>query len=365
MSVTTNLALNEPAYNSTSPTWDQPLNYNATILDQMYGNTTSVAVSTSSSTTNTNIAAPSATASGSTSQAMRLNLTGALAANQNVLLPQSVAGMWVVSNNTTGTFTVTMGSNNGSNVAAGTTVACPQGSNIIVYCDGTNVNTAGATTIADGSVTPAKLSTGGPSWNTSGDVTATGGLYGAEAQVTASLAPSFLAKTSGASASVQGYMQVFVVNEAGAAVGGIASFVNTDGSSNGVFVAQTAGARTDRRVYPAGWNAIGLTGDGSQLTGINSNQTAQNVLATRALGTTYTNTTGRAITVSVAVSFSNGSQPCSVLANINGSGAFTIASSANSGGGSYTGGVIQVPPGATYAIIAASTGGLYSWWEIR
>ena len=139
MSVTTNLALNEPAYNSTSPTWDQPLNYNSTILDQMFGNTTGVSVSTSGSTTYTNIAAPSATAAGSTSQAMRFNLTGALAANQNVLLPQSVAGMWIVSNNTTGTYTVSIGSNNGSNVAAGTTVSVPQGYSSIVFSDGTNV----------------------------------------------------------------------------------------------------------------------------------------------------------------------------------------------------------------------------------
>ena len=142
MSTTTNLALNEPAYNSTSPTWDQPLNYNATILDQMFGNTTGVSVNTGGSTTYTNITAPSATAAGSTSQAMRFNLTGALAANQNVLLPQSVAGMWIVSNNTSGAYTVTIGSNNGSNAAAGTTVSCPQGYSILVYCDGTNVKKA-------------------------------------------------------------------------------------------------------------------------------------------------------------------------------------------------------------------------------
>ena len=163
MSITTNLALNAPAYNSTSPTWDQPLNYNTTILDQMYGNTTSVAVSTSSSTTNTNIAAPSATASGSTSQAMRFNLTGALSANQNVLLPQSVAGMWIVSNNTTNAFTLTLGSNNGSNVAAGATVACSQGSNILVYCDGTNVNLV-SNAVANNSISPAKLALG--AWTT-------------------------------------------------------------------------------------------------------------------------------------------------------------------------------------------------------
>ena len=139
MSTTTNLALNEPAYNSTSPTWYQPLNYNSTILDQMFGNTTGVSVNTGGSTTYTNITAPSATAAGSTSQAMRFNLTGALAANQNVLLPQSVAGMWVVSNNTTGTYTVSIGSNNGSNVAAGTTVSVPQGYSSIVFSDGINV----------------------------------------------------------------------------------------------------------------------------------------------------------------------------------------------------------------------------------
>ena len=139
MSTTTNLALNEPAYNSTSPTWDQPLNYNSTILDQMFGNTTGVSVNTGGSTTYTNSTAPSATAAGSTSQARRFNLTGALAANQNVLLPQSVAGMWIVSNNTTGTYTVSIGSNNGSNVAAGTTVSVPQGYSSIVFSDGTNV----------------------------------------------------------------------------------------------------------------------------------------------------------------------------------------------------------------------------------
>ena len=157
MSTTTNLALNEPAYNSTSPTWDQPLNYNATILDQMFGNTTGVSVSTSGSTTYTNITAPSDTAAGSTSQAMRFNLTGALAANQNVLLPQSVAGMWVVSNNTTNAFTVTLGSNNGSNVSAGTTVSAPQGYSIIVYCDGANVKKAD-----DGLITtPISVANGG------------------------------------------------------------------------------------------------------------------------------------------------------------------------------------------------------------
>jgi hypothetical protein len=144
MSTTTNLALNEPAYNSPisapgDPTWNVPLNYNSTILDQMFGNTTGVSVNTGSTPTYTLITAPSSTAAGSTSQAMRFNLTGALAASQTVLLPQGVAGMWIVSNNTTGAFTVTIGSNNGSNLSAGTTVSVPQNFNVIIFSDGTNV----------------------------------------------------------------------------------------------------------------------------------------------------------------------------------------------------------------------------------
>jgi len=175
MSTTTNLALNEPAYNSTSPTWDQPLNYNATILDQMFGNTTGVSVNTGSSSTYTLITAPSSTAAGSTSQAMRFNLTGSLAANQTVLLPQSVAGMWIVSNNTTNAFTVSIGSNNGSNVAAGTTIAVPQGYSVLVYCDGTNVRLAN-----DGGVpsspTFTSIGVGTAASGTSGEIRATNNI---------------------------------------------------------------------------------------------------------------------------------------------------------------------------------------------
>ena len=150
MSTTTNLALNEPAYNSTVPTWDQPLNYNATILDQMFGNTTSVSVSTSGSTTYTNIAAPSSTAAGNTSQCMRFLLTGSLAANQLVLLPQNVAGMWIVTNNCTGSYTVTIGSNNGSNAAAGGVLAIPTAYSIIIFSDGTNVGLASSSNTSTG-----------------------------------------------------------------------------------------------------------------------------------------------------------------------------------------------------------------------
>jgi hypothetical protein len=116
----------------------------------MFGNTTSISVSTSGSPTYTNIAAPSSTAAGNTSQCMRFLLTGSLAANQLVLLPQNVAGMWIVTNNCTGSYTVTIGSNNGSNAAAGGVLAIPTAYSIIIFSDGTNVGLASSSNTSTG-----------------------------------------------------------------------------------------------------------------------------------------------------------------------------------------------------------------------
>ena len=140
-STTNNLALTEPSNGTYVNTWDVPVNNNTTILDQIFGNTTNVSVNTSSTPSFTAISAPSTTAAGGTSQAMRFLLSGALAANQTVLLPQynssNVAGMWVVTNATTGAFTVTIGmSNTGGTAAIGNTITVPQNFNTLIYSDG-------------------------------------------------------------------------------------------------------------------------------------------------------------------------------------------------------------------------------------
>jgi len=140
-STTNNIALTEPSNGTYVNTWDVPVNNNTTILDQIFGNTTSISVSTSSTPSFTVIPAPSTTAAGGTSQAMRFLLSGALAANQTVLLPQynssNVAGMWVVTNATTGAYTVTIGmSNTGGTAAIGNTITVPQNFNTLIYSDG-------------------------------------------------------------------------------------------------------------------------------------------------------------------------------------------------------------------------------------
>ncbi|MDE3023319.1 MAG: hypothetical protein KGI54_15970 [Pseudomonadota bacterium] len=61
-----------------------------------------------------------------------INLTGAITANINVIVP-AVAGLWTFKNGTTGAFTLTV------KTTSGTGVVLTQGYTAILYCDGTNV----------------------------------------------------------------------------------------------------------------------------------------------------------------------------------------------------------------------------------
>ena len=133
MSTTTNTGLNQPAYNSTSPTWDQPLNFNEKILDAVLGNTTSVAMPTGASATTT-LTGPTSTGSLGQTQAMRITLTGTLSANQILQFPSGIAGKWIIYNTTSGSFSVTI-----SSAGGGASVTAPQGFNVSVYSDGTNI----------------------------------------------------------------------------------------------------------------------------------------------------------------------------------------------------------------------------------
>ena len=133
MSTTTNTGLNKPDYNSTVPTWDQPLNYNETILDSIFGNTTSVAMPTGATSTTT-LTGPASSGSLGQTQSMRILLTGALSANQYLQIPAGIGGRWIVYNTCTGTSNVYITSGGG-----GTSVVAPQSYNVSIYSDGTNI----------------------------------------------------------------------------------------------------------------------------------------------------------------------------------------------------------------------------------
>lgn len=127
--MTTNLALNQPAYNSSA--WDVPLNSNEDILDAVFGNTTTIAL------TNANVTLTSPTTGtplGQT-QAMRIRFTGALSANVTIYFPNGKGGCWIITNNTTNNYTVTLGVTGGGTP----NVTAPQGYSVIVFSDGNNI----------------------------------------------------------------------------------------------------------------------------------------------------------------------------------------------------------------------------------
>ena len=100
--------------------------------------------------------------------------------------------------------------------------------------------------------------------------------------------------------------------------------------------------------------------------GIGEGQTWQNVTSSRAIGTTYTNSTGRAIMISVSATGNAGFIQAILIGVIN--GVIIITNGANSGtagGATYASFSLIIPSGATYS---ANNGGgctLQTWFELR
>ena len=98
---------------------------------------------------------------------------------------------------------------------------------------------------------------------------------------------------------------------------------------------------------------------------IGVSQTWQSVTGSRALGTTYTNSTGRPIVVSVRVLQVSGGSPSSVGLNVGGVvAAWSPSVAASSAINSWVSGI--VPNGATYNVsIETGSMSLTSWSELR
>jgi hypothetical protein len=241
---TNNFTLNQPGYGSSSPTWDQPLNANASLIDQALSYTTNLTITGGTTT----IPAPSTSASSSgttnistTTQAMRINLTGTLTSNATVLFPwnssatptaSGIAGMWVISNNTTGSYTVTVGvAKSDGSPSGGATVVVAQGSsnsvNTLVYSDGVNVYRADS--VSGGVTTFSAGSTGlTPNSATSGAITLAGTLSaanggtgltspGANGNVLTSNGTTWVSSAGGGSSGVSS----FSVGTTGLTTGGV------------------------------------------------------------------------------------------------------------------------------------------------
>ena len=113
-----------------------------------------------------------------------------------------------------------------------------------------------------------------------------------------------------------------------------------------------------------------LTSNGTSWTssapiGVGIGQTWQNVTASRAMGTTYTNDTGKPIML-IARADRSGVSTSGIGITISGVGVIPICYGTNSGGGNAAVGSIIIPIGATYVLSVISEAlTSFTIWELR
>lgn len=104
----------------------------------------------------------------------------------------------------------------------------------------------------------------------------------------------------------------------------------------------------------------------ANIASIGITQTWQDLTASRALATTYTNTSGRPIHVSVT-GVSSAVASIAITFNINGVSQGSQTTYAN-GAGHYSWQSFIIPPGATYSVAMTASGGthtIFVWKELR
>lgn len=124
-SYTTNKAFEKPANGDYVDTWNIPVNGDWDIADKAFGGTYSVSL------TNVNVTLTQANC-----QNVRIRLTGSISGNITIYFPAAVSGFFIVTNDTTGSYSITLASAGG---APGTSVTAPQAKTTFVFTDGSNV----------------------------------------------------------------------------------------------------------------------------------------------------------------------------------------------------------------------------------
>lgn len=121
---TTNKSIDQPAFNSFIDSWDVPVNANFGIIDTAFGGAAALNATSASGTV---------TLSTSQYRPLALNVTGTPAGAVTYSVPSGVGGFWVVTNGTTGGFTIGFAS-----AAGGSTITVAAGYTTVVTCDGTS-----------------------------------------------------------------------------------------------------------------------------------------------------------------------------------------------------------------------------------
>ena len=113
--------------------WGQILNNDFSLVDNAQGAKLTLSVAGAA-----NVVLSGQNGQSDQSRNRYFDFTGAITANIDVLWAQNRCGLFVVKNDTTGAYTLSVGVNGGSGSPAGTTVTIPQGEAAAVYMDGTN-----------------------------------------------------------------------------------------------------------------------------------------------------------------------------------------------------------------------------------
>ena len=124
---TTNLGLGLPVTGTESGLWGDIVNNQITsLVETAISGTTSVAVTT------VDVTLTATQGAANQARSMVITLTGASTAARNVICP-AVSKIYIVRNNTTGGFAHTF------KTSAGSGISVPNGREMLLYCDGTNV----------------------------------------------------------------------------------------------------------------------------------------------------------------------------------------------------------------------------------
>jgi hypothetical protein len=255
-SYTPNKNLEKPGNGDYVDTWNVPVNGDMNIIDSAFGGTFGVSL------TNTNV-----TLTQTQAQNVNINLTGLLSANVTVYLPASVAGFWIVTNATTGSYTVTIASAGG---APGTSVVVQQGFAALVWSNGSNVRFADddRTALIAGNgiqiigstislVAPVAVANGG-----------TGGTDAASARAGIGAAASATQIATGA--GLQGGGDLSANRTLSIATGGVTSAMLASGAATG-----NLGYTPVNRAGDTMTGALNIGSSGSPLT-VNSTNSTQN-----------------------------------------------------------------------------------------
>lgn len=236
-------------------------------------------------------------------------ISGLLTANLNLVFPNYIK-TWSVVNNTTGAFSVTC------KTAAGTGVTVAQASAAEIYGDGVNIGTIAqaAATIPDASTTVKGI-------------------------VELATNAETITGTDTTRAITAAGLQAKVASDTALGIVELATNAET-----------ITGTDTTRAITPANLRAASLA----------LGQTWQNVSGSRALNTTYTNSTGKSIAVVISVQPSASGNTTLVLDGVTYGQA--ISASTATIVGSIT---LIVPNGGTYRLNSSGTVSITNWLELR